>query len=183
MNVPKPRLGHAAIAAILTDMDRYLPSDTINRQDYRRCRTVYGLMNTAYRRVESSKNPEKEYKKLQDLEKDLRMRLNNLDAAKGIPPKMTQYLDELKVAVDDALARGVTLEFLIQGINDMLEDKPNAQPEPQPARVTMMPDTKYKKVRAELAGAQRKIQRLNEENNALMLKVKRLEMERDRASS
>ncbi|KAF1920240.1 hypothetical protein BDU57DRAFT_534037 [Ampelomyces quisqualis] len=181
MNVRKPRLGHAAVAAILADMDRYLPSDTINRQDYRRCRTVYGLMNTAFRRVESSKEAEKEYRELQELEKDLRTRLNNLDAAKGIPVKMTQYLDELKAAVDDALARGVTLEFLMQGVNDMLEDKPNAQPEAQPARVTMMPDTKYKKVRGELAEAQKKIQKLNEENNALTMKVKRLEMERDRA--
>jgi hypothetical protein len=174
------RVGHAAVAAILCDMDRYLPSDTINRPDYRRCRTVYGLMNTAYRRIDTSKNPEKEYRELQDLEQDLRTRLNNLDAAKGIPVKMTQYLNELKNAIDDALIKGITVDFLMQGIVDMLQEQPNAQPEQQPELAKMIPDTKYKKVRAELAEAKKKIQKLNEENNALAIKVKRLEMERDR---
>jgi hypothetical protein len=46
----------------------------------------------------------------------------------------------------------------------------------------MMLDTKYKKVRAELAEAKLKIQRLDEENNALALRVERLEMDRDRTS-
>lgn len=198
------RRGHAAIAAILIDMDRYLPSDTINRQDYRRCRTVYGLMNTAYRRVGESAKPHKEvgckcmrcasnlanfiraglqYMDLQDLERELRTRLTSLDAAKGVPVKMTQYLDELKNAIDDALARGITTDFLLEAISDILEDKPNAQPEPQPELAKMMPDTKYKKVRAELAAAKLKIQKLNAENNALTMQVKRLEMERDRMSS
>jgi small-conductance mechanosensitive channel len=182
MSTRKYRTGHAAVAAILSDMDRYLPSATINRQDYQRCRTVYGLMNMTYRRIDSSTEPEREYKELQAFEQDLRTRLNNLDAAKGIPIKMTEYLDELKTAIDAALAEGVTMDFLMQGITDMLEDKPNAQPEPQPELAKMMPDTKYKKVRAELADAKAKIRKLNEENNQLTMKVKRLEMERDRSS-
>jgi chromosome segregation ATPase len=180
MGARKDRVGHAAIGAILLDMDRYLPSITINRPDYRRCRTVYGLMNTTYRRIDTSKNPEKGYRELQDLEQDLRRSLDNLEAKKGIPVKMTQYLDELKNAIDDALAEGVTVDFLTQGIVDMLQEQPNAQPDPQPELAKMIPDTKYKKVRAELAEAKKKIQKLNEENNALAVKVKRLEMERDK---
>lgn len=143
------RLGHAALAAILSDMDRYLPSETINRKDYKGCRTTYGLMNTTYKRSGTSNNPEKDYKELQALERDLRRRLFNLDAAKGIPAKMMQFLDELKSAIDDALTKGVTTDFLMQGISDIFEDKPNAQPEPQPKLAKMIPDTRYKKVKAD----------------------------------
>lgn len=180
MNTQPVRLGHAAVAAILSDMNRYLPPDTIDRPGYRQCRTIYGLMNTTYQRSESSSNPSKEYKELQGLERDLRCRLNLLDAAKGIPPKMTQYLDEIKHAIDDALTNGVTTEFLLQGYQDILDDKPEAQPQQQPERVKMVPDTKLKKVKGELVEAQKKVVKLNEENNALALRVKQLEMECDR---
>jgi hypothetical protein len=64
----------------------------------------------------------------------------------------------------------------------MIENRPNARPEPQLGLTKMMLDTKYKKVRAELAEAKLKIQRLDEENNALALRVERLEMDRDRTS-
>jgi hypothetical protein len=176
------RRGHAAVAAILTDMDRYLPSDTINRQDYRRCRTVYGLMNTTYRRIDDSEQPGKEYRDLQGLEAELRTHLNNLNAAKGIPIKMREYLDELRDAINDALARGISTEFILEGVTDMIDGKPNSQTDPQPRLAKMMPDTKYKKVCADLAEAKKKIQKLNDENNALTMRVKRLEMERDRSS-
>jgi regulator of replication initiation timing len=43
----------------------------------------------------------------------------------------------------------------------------------------MMPDTKYKKVKAELAEAKEKVRKLNEDNNALMLQNKRLEAIKD----
>jgi len=176
------RRGHAAVAAILADMDHYLPSDTINRQDYRRCRTVYGLMNTTYRRIDDSEHPAKAYKDLQGLEAELRIRLNNLNAAKGIPLKMREYLDELRDVIGDALARGISTEFLLEGITDMIDGNHNSQTNPQPKLAKMMPDTKYKKVCADLAEAKKKIQKLNEENNALTMRVKRLEMERDRSS-
>ena len=101
-----PRLGHAAIAAILTDMTRYLPPDTIDRPGYKQCRITYGLMNTTYQRSETSDNPEKEYKELRALERDLRRRLNSLDVAKGVPEKMVQYIDEFKKAVECALECG-----------------------------------------------------------------------------
>jgi hypothetical protein len=118
MSAPRPRRGHAAVAAILSDMDRYLPSDTINRADYRRCRMVYGLMNTTYRRTDASTSPEKEYMELKILTSDLRRHLNALNASKGIPEKMSLYLDELTAAIDDGLAKGVSTEFLIAGIED-----------------------------------------------------------------
>lgn len=159
-------------------MDRWLPSETIQRPDYRRIRQLYGLMNTTYRLTDASEDPKVQYKELQSLVRDLRRRLNELNAAKGIPAKMTRYLDELKNAIDDALTQGVTMNFIMQGVTDLLTDKPNAQPENQPEVAKMIPDTKYKKARAELIEARKKIQKLNEENNALTLRVKRLEMER-----
>lgn len=148
-------------------------------------------MNTLYKQSEMSDNPEKEYKELRACERDLRRRLNNLEAAKGIPEKMMQYLDELKmmqyldelkIAIDDALAQGVTMDFLLRGITDPLEDKPNAQPDQQLELPKMIPDTRYKKVKAELIEVRKKVQQLNEENNALTMKVKRLEIESDRFS-
>jgi hypothetical protein len=177
MSTATPRLGHAAVGAILSDMDRYLPSDTINRPDYRRCRTVYGLMNTAYRRIATSPTPSKEYTNLRALESTLRNLLTTLPASKGIPTQMSQYLDELRTALDDALTQGVTLAFVSLEVDDGADVVREVQPE----RVKMMPDTKYKLVRAELALAREKIRALNEENNGLVLRVKRLEMERDRA--
>jgi hypothetical protein len=97
MSTTNPRLGHAALAAILHDMNRYLPPDTIDRPGYKHCRTTYGLMNTTYQRSETSDDPEKEYKKLRALERDLRRRLNLLDVSKGVPEKMVQSMDELRL--------------------------------------------------------------------------------------
>ncbi|KAF2832225.1 hypothetical protein CC86DRAFT_366092 [Ophiobolus disseminans] len=92
---------------------------------------------------------------------------------------MTQYLNELAHALDDALTTGLTTDFLMQGIEDILEDRPNAMKEVQPELAKMIADTRFKRVWAELVEARKKIQKLNEENNALSLRVKRLEMERD----
>jgi hypothetical protein len=172
MSAPRPRRGHAAVAAILSDMDRYLPSDTINRADYRRCRMVYGLMNTTYRRTDASTSPEKEYMELKILTSDLRRHLNALNASKGIPEKMSLYLDELTAAIDDGLAKGVSTEFLIAGIEDLLKEDLDARTEDRGERVRMMPDTQYKKVKAELKEAKARIKELNEENNALVLRLK-----------
>jgi hypothetical protein len=108
MSTTNPRLGHAALAAILHDMNRYLPPDTIDRPGYKHCRTTYGLMNTTYQRSETSDDPEKEYKKLRALERDLRRRLNLLDVSKGVPEKMVQSMDEFRGAVEHALGCGGT---------------------------------------------------------------------------
>ncbi|KAF3005724.1 hypothetical protein E8E13_006192 [Curvularia kusanoi] len=173
-----PRRGHAAIGAIISSMEPYLPPDTIDRPGYKGCRTTYGLLTTTYQRAAQSPNPEKVYKELQQLENELRRRLHGLNATKGIPAKMTEFLDELKTALEDALAVGVDADFLIAGITDLLEETPETQPEAKPQRVLMMPDTKYKKVKAELVEANRKIQKLNEENNSLVMYVRKLEAER-----
>ncbi len=178
MSQSSPRRGHAAIGAIISDMQPYLPPDTVDRPGYKHCRTTYGLLTTTYKRTEHSTAPEKVYKELQQLENELRRRLNGLNATKGVPPKMTGLLDELKGALKDAISHGVDTNFIIQGMNDLLQEKPESQPQPKPERVLMMPDTKYKKVRAELAEANKKIQKLNEENNALVMYIKRLEAER-----
>lgn len=174
------RRGHAAIGAIISDMEPFLPPDTVDRPGYKHCRTTYGLLTTTYKQAEHSEAPEKVYKELQHLENELRRRLNNLDATKGIPAEMIRYLDELKKSLDHSVSEGVDADFLIQGFKDILEEKPEAQPAPKPQRVLMVPDTKYKKVRAELAEAKKKIQKLNEENNSLILYIRQLEAERSR---
>ena len=159
-------------------MEPYLPPDTVDRPGYKGCRTTYGLLTTTYKRAEDSDMPEKIYKEMTQLENELRRRLNNLNASKGIPVKMTQFLDELKAALRQVLSEGVDATFLIEGMADNLEDKPETQPAPKPQRVLMMPDTKYKRVVSELADARKKIQQLNEENNSLILYIKKLEAER-----
>lgn len=178
MATSSTRRGHAAIGAIISDMEPYLPPDTIDRPGYKHCRTTYGLLTTTYKRAEYSDAPEKVYKELQQLENELRRRLTGLNAKKGVPAKMTGFLDELKAALEDAISQGVDEAFLIQGMDDLLQEKSEAQPAPKPERVRMMPDTKYKIIKAELKEANAKIQKLNEENNALTMRVRKLEAER-----
>lgn len=173
-----PRRGHAAIGAILKDMGPYLPPDTIDRPGYKHCRTTYGLLTTTYQRAVDSPTPDKVYTELQHLEHDLRRRLANLSAAKGVPAQMTSYLDELRDALQCAVEQGVDAAFVMQGLVDMLADESEAVPAPRPERVRMVPDTQLKQVRAELAEARRKIRELNEENNKLVLCVRKLEARR-----
>ncbi|KAH7356194.1 hypothetical protein BKA66DRAFT_515675 [Pyrenochaeta sp. MPI-SDFR-AT-0127] len=170
------RRGHAAIGAMIEEMGPYLPSETINKPGYRQCRTTYGLLATFHRRAEESNEPKNEYKELQQTEADLRRRLNSLNATKGVPQQMLQLLDELKGALDDAVLKGVTVDFIIQGLIDILQDAPDAQPVLRPERFKMIPDTQYKEAKAGLAAANEKIKRLNEENNLLAMKVKQLEI-------
>ena len=180
MPPPSSRRGHAAIGAIIEEMDPYLPPGNINRPGYTGCRTTYGLLTTFHKRAESSSTPQKEYRELQQSERDLRRRLNNLSTTKGIPTRMTQLLDELKGAIEDACSKGVTLDFVIQGLTDVIEEKPDALPAPKPEKVRMVTETMYKKVKEELKAANEKIGRLNHENNVLAMKIKQLEMQRDR---
>lgn len=170
------RRGHAAIGAIIEDMDPYLPSETINKPGYRQCRTTYGLLASFHRRAEDSNDPEKEYKELLQTERDLRRRLNGLNSTKGVPPQIIQLLDELKDALEEALSNGITIDFIIQGLVDIYQDAPGAQPAPKPERMKMIPDTRYKQAKADLAAANEKIKKLNEENNLLVMKVKQLEI-------
>src|SRR4051812_3343889 len=127
-------------------MEALLPSESIDRADYRRCRTTYGALSTTYKRASDSNNPEKEYKELQELEKVLRSRLANLDPTRGLPRKFQGPLDQLKIGLDDALKKGVTVEFLIQGLKDILEEKPDATPAPKPDPVKMVSGVRFQKV-------------------------------------
>ncbi|KAF1360222.1 hypothetical protein EJ07DRAFT_155208 [Lizonia empirigonia] len=177
------RYGHAAIGAILSNMAPYLPPSTIDRPGYKHCRVAYGLLNTTHQRVKTSDAPEKVYKELQHLGHALRRRLQNLNASKGIPVKMIQFLDELDIALDRAVMGGVDADFRVEHVGDLLEQKPEQKPEVQPLPPSEKP-TKCKKcleITADLAAACKKIQRLNAENNNLIMRVKKLETERDAA--
>lgn len=91
---------------------------------------------------------------------------------------MTQLLNELRDALEQAMAEGVDANFLIQGITDSLSEESETQTAPKPEQVEMMTDSKYKKIEAELAEANMKIQDLKKENNSLVLIIKKLEAER-----
>lgn len=175
------RRGHAAIGAIISDIESYLPPPNNNTKGYPACRTTFGLLTTFHQRATDSTAPEKEYKELQQLERDLRRRIYGLESKKGVPPQMTYLLDELRDALSTALEEGVTVDFIIEGLEDVLEEKPEAQPAPKESR-KMVSEARFVKVWNELKAAKARIEQLNQENNTLTIKVKRLEMARKRGN-
>ncbi|CAE7177171.1 hypothetical protein PTNB85_03078 [Pyrenophora teres f. teres] len=168
--------GHGQIGKIIEDMEEMLPSESIDRADYRGCRTTYGVLSMTYKRANDSNNPAREYKQLQDIEKSLRERLTNLDVTKGLPRKFQDPLDRLRNGVEDALGKGVTVDFLIQGMRDMLEEKPDATPAPKPEPVKMVSGARHKALVDALSAEREKNRKLNEENNRLAMLLKQYEM-------
>lgn len=162
-------------------MEELLPSVSIDRADYRAYRTTYGCLSSTYKRSNDSNTPEKDYKELQALEKTLRHRLSSLDADRGLPRKFKGPLDDLKSGVDGALERGVSTDFLIQGLKDALEDKPDATPAPKPVPPKPVPpkmvsEKWFKTALDELRNEKEKNQKLNEENNRMALELKQYQM-------
>ncbi|KAI2482998.1 hypothetical protein Ptr902_05315 [Pyrenophora tritici-repentis] len=174
--------GHGQIGKIIEDMEEMLPSESIDRADYRRCRTTYGALSMTYKRANDSNDPAKEYKQLQEIEKVLRERLTNLDPTRGLPRKFQDPLDRLRAGIEHALNTGVTVDFLIQGMKDMLEEKPDATPAPKPEPIKMVSGARYKAVVDALAAEKDKNRKLNEENNRLAMLLKQHEM-RDRSGT
>ena len=84
--------------------------------------------------------------------------------------------DDLKSGVDGALERGVSTDFLIQGLKDALEDKPGATPAPKPVPPKMVSEKRFKTVLDELRNEKEKNRKLNEENNRMALELKRYQM-------
>jgi hypothetical protein len=159
------RHGHAAIGAIIGSMEPYLPPD------YKGHRTTYNLINTIYQGTAAFSSPEVAYQELQKLQVELRRGLHDLYASKGIPPKLTKCLDQLKAALYHAIAVGEDAEFL-KGITT------EAKPEGKRESVWMVPESKYDKVKAALVEANKKIEKLKEENGSLTLYVRELEAQR-----
>jgi hypothetical protein len=176
----QPRIGHAQIGKIIEDMEALLPSESIDRADYRGCRTTYGLLSTTYKRANDSNDPTKEYRELKELEKELRKRLTDLDP-RGLPRKFQDPLDDLKTGIDNALRDGVGIDFIIRGLRDILEEKPDATPAPKEAPNKMVSEKRFKKVWDDWKLEQEKNRKLNEENNRLTLELKRYQM-RDRSN-
>jgi hypothetical protein len=153
-------------------MEELLPSESIDRADYRACRTTYGLLSTTYKRANDSNTPEKDYKELQVLEKSLRYRLSNLGAKRGLPRKFQGPLDDFKTGVDGALKMGISIDFLIQDLKDALDEKPDATPAPKPVPAKMVSEKRFKTVLEELRKEKDKNRKLNEENNHITLELK-----------
>jgi hypothetical protein len=175
------RIGHAQIGKIIEDMEALLPSESIDRADYRACRTTYGLLSTTYKRANDSNSPMKEYRELRELESVLRKRLSNLNPTKGLPRKFKAPLDDLRTGIDNALKDGVGIDFIIRGLRDVLEDKPDATPAPKEAPVKMVSEKRFKKVWDDWKSEQEKNRKLNEENNRLTMELKQYQM-RDRSN-
>jgi hypothetical protein len=164
-------------------MEELLPSESIDRADYRRCRTTYGLLSMTYKRANDSNAPEKEYKELQELEKCLRHRLSNLDPTRGLPRKFKGPLDDLKAGIDGALEMGVPVDFLIQGLKDILNEMPDATPAQKPEPTRLVPEKRLKKALDELRIEKDKNRKLNEENNRMILELKQYKMRAGATSS
>jgi hypothetical protein len=175
------QIGHAQIGKIIEDMEALLPSELVDRADYRRCRTTYGLLSTTYKRANDSNKPVKEYQELRELEKVLRKRLTELDVLRGLPPKFKAPLDNLKAGIDNALKDGLGIDYIIRGLRDILEEKPDATPAPKQAPVKTVSETRYLKVWNDWKAEQEKNRKLNEENNRLTLELKQYQM-RDRSN-
>jgi hypothetical protein len=154
-------------------MEELLPSETIDRVDYKMCRTIYGVLSTTYKRANDSNTPEKEHKELQELEKCLRHRLFNLDPIRGLPRKFQRPLDDLKAGIDGALEKGVSVEFLIEGLRDILNEKPDATPSHKPEPNRLVPEKHLKKALEELRNEKDKNRKLNEENNLITLELRK----------
>lgn len=174
---PKNRHGHAAIAAIISNMENYLPPPNNSKPGYSGCRTTYGLLSRFHQRAEQSDNPEKEYKELQQIERDLRRRITNLDAKKGVPEEMISLLDQLRDAIAAALTQGITTDFFLQALQAQLDGESETIAEPKENR-KMVSDRRFTKVWNELQDAKKRINQLNAECNRLQLRVKYLEARR-----
>lgn len=109
------------------------------------------------------------------LERELRRRLHALDAAKGIPVKMLEYLNKFKEAVEGAVEAGVSVEWVGKEIEEVEEEEEREMG--LRVREKMVTESRYRKVKGDLKEANERVRRLNEENNELVLKVKRLELE------
>jgi hypothetical protein len=177
MSVAQGTRGHTQIGRIIEDMEQLVPSESVDRSDYRRCRTTYGLLSRTYKRANESNDPTNEYKQLSSLERDLRTRLANLDPAKGLPHKFQGPLDSLRTSIDNALKQGVTIDYLIRGLNNMLNEKPKATSAPKPERAKTVPEARYNRLQEELAAEKEKIKKLNEESNCLVLASKKVHEE------
>ncbi|KAF2854854.1 hypothetical protein T440DRAFT_244680 [Plenodomus tracheiphilus IPT5] len=174
------RNGHAAIAAIISDIENYLPPPNNSKPGYSGCRTTYGLLTRFHVRAdkaETQEQAEKEYKELQKTENDLRRRINNLESKKGVPKEMTRLLDELRDSIAAALAQGITTDFFLEAAQAQLDEEPEVVAEPKENR-KMVTERRFKIVWDELQDAKKRIRQLNDENNVLQLKVMRLEAAR-----
>ncbi|EUC44560.1 hypothetical protein COCMIDRAFT_6166 [Bipolaris oryzae ATCC 44560] len=164
--------GHEKIGRIIANMEALLPSASIERRDYLRCRTTYGLLSITYKRINDSNNPEKEYQELQGVAKDLRHRLTNLDLSRSLSRKFQALLDGLEAGIDAALKPGVTIDFVIRGLRNTLEethDTPMVKREP----VKMVHEARLEKIKEELAAECEKNRKLNEEHNWLVLEFRK----------
>ncbi|KAH9860729.1 hypothetical protein J1614_012061 [Plenodomus biglobosus] len=171
------RQGHAAIAAIISDMENYLPPPNNSKPGYSGCRTTYGLLTRFHQRAEKSETPEKEYQELQQIERDLRRRIMGLEAKKGVPEEMNSLLNELRDAITTALAQGITTDFFLQAAQAQLDEEPETIAQPKENR-KMVSDKRFTKVWNELQEAKKRIGQLNAECNRLQLRVKYLEAQR-----
>jgi hypothetical protein len=173
--VPPHRRGHAGVRAILDDIFTVLPPE-YGKPEYKRCRTTFGLLQSFFNKAETSEDPKKEYVEVQKMELALRQRLLALPSTKGVPPKMIQCLDELKVAIAEVIQMGWSIkDDEVLKMEEMQLGKEEVSP-----KVNIKIKDQLQKYKSALAEEKTKNRLLNEEINRVAMRLRAVEAERDR---
>jgi hypothetical protein len=173
---PTHRRGHAGLRDIINDIFIVLPPE-YGLPEYKRCRTTFGLLRSFFNKAETSEEPKKEYIEVQKMELALRQRLLALPSTKGVPVKMIECLDELKVAVAEVIETGWSFkgDVVLKLENLHLGKEEEVQP-----KLNIRIKDKVHKYKDALVEEKTKNMLLNEENNRLVLRLRTVEAERDR---
>ena len=152
-NADCTRKSHAAIGAALSSTEPRLPP---NHTGFG---TTYDLMKSVYNDAAGYSSLVFAYGEMEHLLVKLRRSLQDHYAGRGIPPKLTECLDEMGAALNHGIAVGGEKEWL-KGI--AAETKLNGK-----RKSVMVPEWQHEQVKAELAQAKREIEELKKENEEL----------------
>ena len=147
------RNAHAAIGAALRSTEPHLPP---NHTGFG---TTYDVMKFVYKDAAGYSSLRFAYGEMHKFHIQLRGSLRDFYAGRGIPPKLTECLDEMGAAINHAIAVDGDKESL-QGI----------APEPKAdgkGKSVLVSEWQHEQVKAELAQAKREIEKLKKENEEL----------------
>ena len=147
------RHAHAAIGAALSSTEPRLPPSHTGFG------TTYDLMKFVYKDATGYSSLRFAYGEMQKFQIKLCRSLQDFYAGRGIPPKLTECLDEMGAALNHAVEVGRDKEWL-KGIAP--ETKADGK-----RKSVQVPEWQYEQVKAELAQAKREIEELKKENEEL----------------
>src|SRR5690348_16506303 len=97
---------HALVWAIFDEILEELPPERDGKPKFRRCRTMFGMMQTFLQKVETSSVPVRDCVEIQKLKVSLRQQLEAASPNKGVPQKMTKGLKELRDLLEEIIVYG-----------------------------------------------------------------------------